>query len=620
MSPDSSVTAARPLDDQARALVGFLLAHDHKLAESDAQRLCADLPADPKAAAKMLRSGLAPLNIDIKHTHALKAVAVLRDSAGFLGLDTRGVYEVADWTPDAPGVSAERVRVTSFAKAADEFCRRLREQFEDDAPLVVLRCRRTHVQVRATSKASGAWWNLLLVPLDAGKTEVTFEDRQEVQRLAERVRRIVEGDLGGWVDGMYNVYQVVSDASAEALDAHSVLETDFYDDGSLPAPIADSAPEALSVMQDEWDGFLKRKAFFQRRKDKPLPDWARELRQEAAVPRYGEVEFNLEVLERARATAGMPWTQLAHLFVDDIDGEIVSAMSEGKACLSSLQTVAEALKIDPNALLQPQRATPRIPLPLHSDIAMWLSRMDAVVGEPLDAATPPASIVERLRQLCAVPYVERRGWYDKPPAPLQSLNKEIRFAGLVVSAGMGVRFVKDLPLGMQRPSSMSILEFDREVDVLTQDGALPDGSSTMALAEEETDASPEWLERYNKPKFTGSELLRYADMVHDGVDEADDWRDRFTAKVMVGAKLFPKDAPKIHAATVRMTALSKLIERFPMEPWVRKNRNPEEGSLLIAEAGFEAAARCELVNVDGEPGFDNRAFYLLCVKHERKYS
>lgn len=620
MSPDSSVTAARPLDDQARALVGFLLAHDHKLAESDAQRLCAELPADPKAAAKMLRAGLVPLNIEIKHTHALKAVAVLRDSAGFLGLDTRGLYEVADWTPDAPSSSPERVRLTSFAKAADEFCRRLREQFEDDAPLVVLRCRPTHVQVRATSSASGAWWNLLLVPLDARKTAVAFEDRQDVERLAERVRRIVEGDLGGWVDGMYNVYQVASDAGAELLDSHSVLETDFGDDGTLPSPIADSAPEALSVMQDEWNGFIKRRAFFQRRQDKPLPDWARELREAAAVPRYGEVEFNLDVLERARAEAGLSWSQLAHLFADDVDGEVVSAMSEGKACLSSLQTVAEALKIDPNTLLKSQRATPRIPLPLHSDIAMWLSRMDAVVRDPLGDAAPPAGLVERLRQFCEVPYAERRGWYDKPPAALQSLNKELRFAGLVVCAGMGVRFVRDLPLGLQRPSSMSILEFDREVDVLTQDGALPDRASTMVLAEEATDASPEWLERYNKPRFTGSELLRYSDMVHGGVEEADDWRDRFTAKVMVGAKLFPKDAPKTHAATVRMTALSKLIERFPMEPWVRKNRKPEEGSLLIAEAGFEAAARCELVNVDGEPGFDNRAFYLLCVKHERKYS
>lgn len=621
MSLDSSpVSAARPLIDQARALVGFLLAHDHKLAESDSQRLCADLPHDPKVAAKQLRAGLVPLGIDVKHTHALKAVAVLRGSASFLDLGARTQYVVADWSPDAPGVSADLMRLTSFAKAADQFCSRLRDQFENDPPLVVLRCRRTQVSIRATSNATGAWWSLLLVPVDAAGVDAAFEDRKEVERLAERVRRLVEGDLAGWVDGLYNVYQVGAEADDDVLDRHSVLESEFQDLNRVPAATTGISAGELPLRQEEWEDFLKRNEFFSRRKDVPLAQWVREMRLGAAVPRYGEVTFDQKVFEQARSAASLTWSDIAELFQDDLNDEIVKELQAGKACLSSLQVVAEALDINPNSLLTSQRSTPRIPLPLHSDIALWLSRIDAVVSEPDDSASAPAGIAERLRTLCAVPHDVRRHWDKKPPAALEELNREIRFAGLIVCAGMGVRFVHDLPLGLQRPTSISVLEFDRQIDVLTQGGQLPDGATSMQLEPESDPVTPEWLARFNKPVFTANDLLRYSDMVHEHTQDDDDWKDRFTTKAFVGVKLFNKDAEKAHAATVRMTALSRLIERRPMEPWVRKNRNPEEASLMIAEAGFEAAARCELVDVDGEPGFDDRTFYMLCVKHARKYS
>jgi hypothetical protein len=41
---------------------------------------------------------------------------------------------------------------------------------------------------------------------------------------------------------------------------------------------------------------------------------------------------------------------------------------------------------------------------------------------------------------------------------------------------------------------------------------------------------------------------------------------------------------------------------------------------MISEAAFEATARCKLVDIAGEPGFDRQSFYVLRVKHARKYS
>lgn len=99
-------------------------------------------------------------------------------------------------------------------------------------------------------------------------------------------------------------------------------------------------------------------------------------------------------------------------------------------------------------------------------------------------------------------------------------------------------------------------------------------------------------------------------------------KDRFTAKVFAGVKVFNHDPEKAHSASVRMEALSRLMKKEPMEPWIRKSRSRpgEEASLMISEAAFEATARCELVDVGGEPGFNRQAFYLLCAKYSRKYS
>lgn len=40
---------------------------------------------------------------------------------------------------------------------------------------------------------------------------------------------------------------------------------------------------------------------------------------------------------------------------------------------------------------------------------------------------------------------------------------------------------------------------------------------------------------------------------------------------------------------------------------------------MLSEAAFEATARGELIDVDGKAGFDEKAFYLLCVQYTRKY-
>jgi len=626
-------SAGRPLQEQACALVAFLAARDNILTAPQAASALEGLPDDPKPAAKELRGRLKALGVDIQHTHALKAVAEARGAGGYLGLGKQMQFDVASWSPDAAGISCERVRLASFAAAADELCKRIRENYEDDPPFGALLVEKDELLFIGTSAATGSLWKVLLAPVHPGGKEGTFREVAPLERLAERLRRLVEGQLGGWLDGTYEVGRAV--AANDELTSNAKPHTDvLFADQLILAPVellpsqpssSDTAEATRSLRArltpEQWDDFRKRYEFFSlRHPGTSLSEWVHKLLAAASVPRFEAMPINLSLLERALAAAKVTWDDLSFEFPWDYDGKHVADLRAGCSCLDAIRFVSDKLDMDPNELMVQKLATPRIPLPHHTDLALWLSRMDAAVVQPEGAPWVAAGLVNRLRALCSVPYEKRRSWGNRPPAELEALNQEIRFVGLIVCVRMGTRFVQDLPNGRTRPASLSVLEFDWQVNVLTQGGQLDPENALMTIRPERDPVTPEWLARFNKPRFTAGDLLRYSDMVHEIIGEEEDERDRFTAKALAGIKVFSRDPEKAHSASVRMEALSRLIKREAMEPWVRKSRDTEEGSLMIAEAAFEATATCELVDIDGEPGFDRRTFYMLCVKHSRKYS
>lgn len=627
-------SAGRPLQEQSLSLVAFLAARDNILTASQAASALDGLPDDPKPAAKELRGRLKALGVDIQHTHALKAIAEARAAGGYLGLGEQLQYDVASWSADAPGISCERVRLTSFAAAADEVCRRIRENYEDDPPFGVLQVSPAELLFVGTSAATGSLWRVLLVPMGPDGKESPFREVLPLERLAERLRRLVEGQLGGWLDGKYDVGSALAVADDVVRAAKSRPESEYADHlgvfhlGTLHDQLPREVPAehwspVESLTQAQWDDFIKRYAFFARRhSDTSLFQWTRELVVAASAPRFEPVPISLQLLEDSLAAAKMTWRDLSLKFPFDEDGKHVADLKAGRGCLDAVHAVSTLLGLDPNELMVQQRTTPRIPLPHHTDLALWLSRMDAVVAQPDGAAPVAAGLVKRLKALCAVPYEKRRAWDKRPSAEFEALNQEIRFAGLMVCAGMGTRFVQDLPNGRTRPASISVLEFDWQVDVLTLGGQLDQEQTSMVIGPERDAVTPEWLARFNKPRFTASDLLRYSDMVHETIGDEDDEKERFTAKVFAGVKVFNRDPEKAHSASVRMEALSRLIKNEAMEPWVRKSRSKpdEEDSLMISEAAFEATARCEIVDIAGEPGFDRQAFYMLCVQHSRKYT
>src|SRR6201989_3519630 len=104
MSLPPGVSAPRSLAEQAQALVEFLAVHAHALDASEAATALSGLDSDAKLAAKELRVRLRAHGADIKHTHALKAVAVVRGTLGVLGLATQERWALYSWSPEAPAI------------------------------------------------------------------------------------------------------------------------------------------------------------------------------------------------------------------------------------------------------------------------------------------------------------------------------------------------------------------------------------------------------------------------------------------------------------------------------------------------------------------------------------
>ncbi len=620
MSLPPGVSAPRSLAEQAQALVEFLAVHAHALGASEAATALSGLDSDAKLAAKELRVRLRAHGVDIKHTHALKAVAVVRGTLGVLGLASQERWALYSWSPEAPAISAQPARFNSIRAAADELCRRIRSEFEGANPSVDLTLSRTAFRLHATSLATGAPWKTILVRQDgAGQAlEIPF---LEAKHLAERVRRLAEGEMHGWVGGIYALEHVYG-AEVGAVEPDSVMLLSH--DGLLVDEVmkaagvvrAEDLPEVMprlstwrdqpALSQEAWAALRKRCILFYEKHGQLPEDWSVD---QLATPDFNGTPINLKLVKARCEYLGLSFARLE--MKAGTGGNIEDALSRGQLNLSDMAGVARVLGLDgPNSLLVKTGSAPRIPLKTSRELAIWLSRMDKLdvdVGEAAPAASH--SLQVGLRTQCAIPFEQRRRWGAAAPPALEELQAQLANAKLVACARVEIRFVKDLPVDEWRPTTLCVMSLEREIDVLTQNGKLPP-SPVEAV-------TPEWLERFNEPDFTGDELMRYSSRAQEiaNKDDAAGERDNFYAQVAAGQEVFGRDHVRINSATLRMEALSMLMKSHPLEPWVRRSTDGD-GVLMIQEAAFEATAQCELVDVGGRPGFDAQTFYLLCASYD----
>lgn len=639
MSLSSSHSSSSP-ETQASSLIAFLAEGQHHLAQDDARLICASLPVDNKLAAKQLRQLLAGKGVSIKHTHALRAVAQLRGSPGYLGLADATRWEVASWVLDAPAVSARRELFPDLGKACDQVCARLREQFDPgDAPLLRFQASENAVLIEGIGDPNPTW-RVVLVAVDAKGSVREFGLERQL-RLAERARRLVEGEFGGWLDGIVAL-DAAQDVAAQAMlqvegqpdvvasDAALLAEieerSERWPDATAPEDVLDAqgrrlmlsargstgGPAALSA--SGWNALYARYQAFVRRNEHTFSDWWHQRQQEAMQARFAPEPLNTAALEVARLRRGLSHEDIAlalniesHVWREHVEaGELPVAWFTPLRRVLGLASENELLDVDPRAR--------SIPLPRHEDIGMFLSRFEVV--EP-DGDQGREGLLPRLERVCQVPFGQRRRWDKHPPAELKSLNQEARHDGLVLCSTLEKQFVQDLPLGGSRLGLVLVLRFEREVDVHTQRGQLDIGNTAMKLPPEDEPVSADWLERFNAVKFTGEELLKYSEKVNEMRDPEGDEDAAFHTTMFAAVKVFGKEPNKAHTATVRMEALTRLMLREPLDPWVQ--RSAEEGSSMLSRPVFEAAARCVLIDVQGEPGFNADAFRLLLVEHARSW-
>ena len=614
-SPSSAT--APPLDEQARSLVTFLAAAGHTLDEREAERLCAALPPDPKAAAKQLKAGLSAHRVDIKHTHALKAVALVRAGTGFLDLSDQTRWQVAAWFDEAPGVSAVLRGHRHLRLAVEDLCERLRVQFEPgEEPLVRLSASPQAVELKVVGEP-GDGWAALLVATGPDGSPAAFAAQEQVT-LAERLRRQVEGGMGGWLDGLLS-----ADAPSRAGPAlrESALLCSLEaaaTEEELPQDVPDVLAGQYGLTRPQWDALRKRHAAFVRRHDQSFFDWVEVRTDPATRLRFAPQPFKAGLVETARVRLGLVPSDLARALGLDLH-EWLACLEQGVLRVRLFPLLAQALHLaSPNELQYEPRRSPMIPLPTADDLGAWLGRLDAVVDAYEGGPAVPQAMSDALSRLCEQPFATRRGWHRRAPAELQALSQSAHDKGLVVCASTTSRFVRDLPLGRWRLGLVAVLSFESEAAVATQAGQLsvPEGD---VVPEQDTDdpITAEWLARFNAYQFTADDLMTLSRKADEMRDPAAGPDDRYQDLIYAAVKTFVRQPGKGHAATTRMEALSRLLRTQSLEPWVRRSGDDADASMLSRPV-FEAAARCPLVDVAGRAGFDPKTFYRLCVEHARR--
>lgn len=601
-------------------LLAFLREGGHNVDPSQLLGVCDRLPSDDKLAARELRGHLRGLGAELKHTHALKAIAQLRGGRAHLGDDgTR--WEVASWVADAPAVSARVRRANSLATAADLLMERLRDQLKDSPPTLV----RLHGGTDLEFAIPETGWCALVAR--SGSTgepiAVTLKERGQ---FAERVRRLVEGEFGGWLDGaLYaglsfaaqyavrgagaalsewefvgHVATELSEAETNADAAQKVLD-------SLSPYVSGLQPAGRAPTAEEMERLVRRLRGFESRVQVRFPEW---IAAAVELPtQYAPQPLNLAIVQAQMKRLGLAADAVASamsISTDAFDG----FLQAGEMPLAHFAGLARALGLESCDAILGRAADPlpNIPLREPEAVGLFLSRFEHLALEESVALQLPAATQVLLQRLCAVPFEARRRWEKGLPPDLEAVLLAVRGADSVLSARMETRFVRDLPRGRDRLAIAMVLGAHprRVVDQFapaTEEERVPF----------DDDVDEEWLARFNGQQFVGDDLLRYSDMVNELRDPNDDGKGHFETQVFAGVRTFHRNADRAHAAQVRMEALASLMTRVNLQPWVV--RSTDEGAQMLSRPVFEATAKCPLVARHGRPAFDPESFQRFVIAH-----
>jgi len=507
-----------------------------------------------------------------------------------------------------------------------------------DVPLLELLVTPHSIEVVGVGEPHHGWRVLVAAVNNTGEPAPFPVDEQA--RFVERLRRLVEGELGGWLDGASTFCATKSTAAKLAMsvplprhllpesDAMAQMESIFED--QLPeveeAPLADPEGAPLQLLSTSdglswnavepaiWSKLLHRYKGFLRRHGATFADWVALRHGEAEQEHFALERLRVAAVREAAARQGMSNEEIAAaLGVDLEDWErYVEQASLPARLFTPLKLLLRAKSENDFAELETNAVS--LPLPEASDVALWLSRFDTLVATPGALGPEVAGAVSGLSKLCATSVQERLKWDKQPPRELQTICDDLRVRGLMLCGTAGRTFLNDLPLGRSRLALVGVLTPESETAIRTQRGLLDADNADAGLPAEEHRITPDWLARFNAPTFTGEEMLKFTSKAEE-MRDPDGPDDYFEAAIHASVRTFNRDTNKAHAATTRMEAAARLLRRDVLGGFVL--RSSEEGAWMLSQPVLEAVARCPLIDVNGRAGFDPQTFRRLVVEYSR---
>lgn len=624
---------ATSVEAQASILVSFLAQANQTLSPFSAVQICSAMYTAKIPKARFLKGALAVQGISLKHTSCLKALALME---GFTGHVSRPKREwlVAHYILDAPATNPKVRNHRKCLGASADLCASLVKEFSKtpEAPLGRVVHSPDFIEfVFIGSPRPGARYILACKNEDGTPSPLTDG---EIPRVVERVRRVVEGELKGWLDGaakipLNGLLCIIKDGVLLSSGAESTVlatlerdgnsEHSSYSRGELPNVLRhfafgllDSNSHApVPIEDDVVAGLWRRLQAFYRFNQRDLTTFTEGRKNEQVKSDVTRYKINAERLREELSARNISPEQAAGLAALTLE-EWESALSQKALPRDALLCLAEGMGLSSANDIYVDPGSPHnfTGVGAGDEAIAWIKRFDQLRMMVLDNVEEVARAEEVVRQLS----LEARKPINE--IALRKTLAAMEEAGFLLFATVERRFVRDLPINRERLATGALLGIVERKVLEKPPKAPPKDFLSFLDVEGElkwTTAEDERFREFNGTEITMNELLAVqteaARLALAGAEPGEKTTAIAALRVFDGRRNF---AGRAQAASARIAAAYRLVQRGFVREWMAPPNKPFLEP--IPRNVLQTAARCPLIRVGNEAMFDTASFRRLALE------